>query len=64
MEQPDADPPSAAEVAPADGVSLMITKRQRAELRALGIADDAVATMTPREAHELLREGKPGDGSV
>ena len=49
-----------------DGASipLMITRRQRAALRALGHTDEAVATMTPREAHALLRrEASPDDDS-
>lgn len=36
------------------GVSLMITRRQRAALRALGIAEEAIHQMTPAQAHEIL----------
>lgn len=35
-------------------VSLMITSRQRAELRELGFTDEAIRHMTPAEAHEKL----------
>lgn len=35
-------------------VSLMITNRQRAQLRALGFSDEAIRSMTPAEAHEQL----------
>jgi hypothetical protein len=35
-------------------VSLMITNRQRAALRELGISEEAIRQMTPSEAHEKL----------
>lgn len=41
---PDASPP----------VSLMITNRQRADLRALGFTEDAIRVLTPAEAHRHL----------
>lgn len=42
-------------------VSLMITSRQRAELRELGFSDEAIREMTPAEAHEKLGLAKPFD---
>lgn len=41
--------------AEAGTVAFMITKRQRAQLRDRGFSDDAVAAMTPAEAHQHLR---------
>jgi len=35
-------------------VSLMITNRQRAALRQLGLSDEAIRQMTPAEAHGRL----------
>ena len=35
-------------------VSFMITRRQKEQLRSLGYSDDAIATMTPTEAHRTL----------
>jgi hypothetical protein len=35
-------------------VSLMITRRQRAQLKDLGFSDEAVSEMTPSEAHRHL----------
>ncbi|AWN36003.1 hypothetical protein [Methylobacterium radiodurans] len=35
-------------------VSLMITNRQRTELRDLGFSNEAIREMTPAEAHEKL----------
>jgi hypothetical protein len=35
-------------------VSLMITNRQRADLRALGFSEDAIRIMKPAEAHGHL----------
>lgn len=40
--------------APDGGVSLMITKAQRAALRARGVDDTQIAEMKPAEAHALL----------
>ncbi len=40
-------------------VPLMITRRQRVDLRALGVSAEAIATMTPVEAHALLRLHAP-----
>ena len=40
------------------GVPLMITKAQRAALRALGHADEAIAEMTPIRAHAILGEAQ------
>ena len=48
--EPPAEPPL---------VSLMITNRQRAQLRALGVSDEAIRSMTPTEAHERLGLTKP-----
>ncbi|WP_158809323.1 hypothetical protein [Beijerinckia sp. L45] len=39
---------------PSTPVSLMITNRQRAQLRDLGFSDDAIAEMRPAEAHRHL----------
>lgn len=36
-------------------VSLIITNRQRAALRALGFSEEAIRQMTPAEAHGKLR---------
>ncbi|GJD96054.1 hypothetical protein [Methylobacterium iners] len=36
------------------GVSMMITNRQRAELRERGLSDEAIRLMTPAEAHAQL----------
>lgn len=53
-----------ADVAPAEApagtasVPLMITRRQRAALRVMGVTEDAIGLMTPAEAHALLR-GEP-----
>lgn len=41
-------------------VSLMITSRQRAELRELGFPDESIRLMTPAEAHAQLGLAKPG----
>ena len=38
------------------GVPLLITRRQRAELRDLGFTDDDIHVMTPDEAHRRLAE--------
>ena len=43
--------------APAPAVSLMITNRQRAALRELGYAEEAIRQMTPAEAHGKLGLG-------
>lgn len=40
-------------------VSLMITNRQRAELRELSFSDEAIRQMTPGEAHQKLGLAKP-----
>ncbi len=50
---------SAAQAGPAPAeapaaVSLMITRRQKAELGALGFSDEAIREMTPAEAHRHL----------
>ncbi len=37
------------------GVSLMITKAQRADLRARGFTAEAIGEMTPAQAHAILR---------
>lgn len=39
-------------------VSLMITKRQRAELHERGFSDEAIRSMTPAEAHAQLGMAK------
>ena len=44
--------PTEASAPPA--VSLMITRRQKEELRALGFADEAIRDMKPAEAHRHL----------
>ena len=36
------------------GVSMMITRRQRAALAALGVSEEAIRMMTPAEAHARL----------
>lgn len=48
--------PEIPESIPAESaaVSLMITNRQRAELRSRGFSDAAIRTMTPSEAHGHL----------
>ena len=38
-------------------IPLMITKKQRASLRALGISDEQIKTMTPQDAHTALGIG-------
>jgi hypothetical protein len=40
--------------APQAGVSLMITRRQKADLRVLGYTDDQIRDMKPEEAHRVL----------
>lgn len=40
--------------APGAGVSMMITRRQRAALLALGFSEAAIFAMTPAQAHALL----------
>jgi hypothetical protein len=50
---------TAAGPATSPPVSLMITNRQRAELRELGFSDEAIREMTPAEAHEKLGLAKP-----
>jgi hypothetical protein len=49
----------ANDLPPAPAVSLMITNRQRAELRALGFSDEAIRRMTPAEAHAQLGLTRP-----
>ena len=39
---------------PSTGVSFLITRHQKAELRERGFTDDQIHTMTPEEAHRLL----------
>ena len=39
---------------PAGAVSLMITKRQKEQLRVLGFSDGSIRDMTPAEAHAHL----------
>lgn len=39
---------------PAAAVSLMITKRQKEQLRRLGFSDASIREMTPAEAHGYL----------
>jgi hypothetical protein len=41
-------------VAPAKGVSLMITNAQKDSLRQLGVTEDELRDMTPTEAHRRL----------
>ena len=36
------------------GIPLLITKRQRAELSARGFSDEGIRAMTPTEAHQHL----------
>ncbi|MGC2411158.1 MAG: hypothetical protein WA459_00465 [Stellaceae bacterium] len=40
--------------APQAGVSLMITRRQKADLRELGYSDDQIRDMKPKEVHRVL----------
>ena len=51
--------PAPAAPVPPPAVSLMITNRQRAELRARGVSDDAVRQMSPAQAHALLGLSEP-----
>jgi DNA-binding transcriptional regulator YiaG len=56
-----------AATGPADpgGVSFMITNAQRAELRARGYTDDAIAHLLPSEAHHILAEPpKPAEAAA
>ena len=39
---------------PLAGFSLMITRRQKADLRERGYADEQIRDMTPNEAHRVL----------
>ncbi|CAO4194115.1 hypothetical protein [Methylorubrum extorquens] len=51
----DAKPNETATMpATSPAVSLMITNRQRTELRELSFSDEAIRQMTPAEAHEHL----------
>ena len=45
---------SLTEAPTAPAVSLMITRRQKERLRALGFAEDAIREMQPDEAHAHL----------
>lgn len=56
-EDPPSDGTSALSSSPM--VSLMITSRQRAELRGLGFPDESIRLMTPAEAHAQLGSAKP-----
>ncbi|RYB04773.1 hypothetical protein [Lichenibacterium ramalinae] len=53
-----ADEPPSGEAAPdgtaLPGVSLMITRRQKAALRDLGVSEEEIRHMTPAEAHARL----------
>lgn len=49
-----ADPPSSRPAAPSSAVSLMITRRQKLDLRGLGFSDNQIRDMTPAEAHAHL----------
>lgn len=51
---PNGDQRTSSHAQPSGSVSLMITKRQRAQLRELGYSDDHVREMTPTEAHRHL----------
>ena len=58
-DEPSIDDDVGAPPATADAVSgfpLMITRAQRADLRALGHTDEAIGAMTPATAHDILRE--------
>lgn len=50
---------TAAPLASAPSVSLMITNQQRAELRKRGFSDASIRLMTPAEAHGHLGLSKP-----
>ena len=50
--EPRPEPPP--HPAPPNAVSLMITNRQRAQLRELGYTDAAIQEMTPADAHQAL----------
>jgi len=39
-------------------VSFMITRVQRERLRALGYSDEAISTMTPEEAHQIVEQDR------
>ena len=45
---------------PPTSVSFMITQAQKVRLREIGYSDDLISTMTPEEAHRLI---KLNDGS-
>ena len=45
---------AAPDDAAASGVSLMITRRQKAALRDLGVSEDEIRHMTPAQAHARL----------
>lgn len=45
-------------------VSLMITNRQRAQLRERGFSEEAIRTMTPAAAHAALGLGTDEDRSA
>jgi len=36
------------------GVSLMITRQQKADLRELGYTEEQIRDMTPKDAHKVL----------
>ena len=40
---------------PPASVSFMITQAQKVRLREIGYSDDLISTMTPEEAHRLIR---------
>lgn len=45
--------------APVPAVSLMITSRQRTELRERGVSDESIRLMSPAVAHAQLGLAKP-----
>ena len=56
-------PPSSTGNAPS-GFPLMITRAQRADLRALGHTDEAIGAMTPATAHDILRDTRRQAGTA
>ena len=60
MDHPDDDTLLEPAEPPRAAVSLMITRRQRIDLNALGVTDEAIAVMSPAEAHDYLRRHSSG----
>ena len=39
-------------------VPVMITNKMRAQLKAMGVTDEQLKTLTPEQAHKILQEKK------